>query len=298
MPGSEIMSGSTERKRLECSKKGDEIAIGFQRTAMKSNLALEHIRKLVAGDFPNLKVMCAFDVDKGAKTSFDYITSETTPCPDPKTGGSFIRLLCTADVARPSELLRPVYDFCDCLSNGPDIWYYQDGLAPIGRYEIAEARVERFNLSYKDHGYGPYPSETYYLDRMKMLRVIEKLTLPLGKGGNGEIRGLVERDAYYIYKDWGFIGSDLNWQLAQSGLVSKIICHMRKDSPRITISGRLETDSTVRKLLGDVDRDFVYLNLFRELQGDESIHLALTERPIYRYVSGYWTWVKDKPGAV
>ena len=285
------MSGSNERKLLERSKKGDEIAIGFHRTG-QNNPALEDIRKFVDGKAPNLKVKCAIEVDGGSNTLYNYVTRETTPCPDAHVGGSFMLLTCTAEGIKPSELLQPIYDFSDCLSKAPSIWYFQDGLVPKGEYEVVEAR-----LTYKPTAWICSHSldGTYYVDTAKMLRVIEKLTLPPLEGGNGEIRGMVERDAYFNYKKFG-MHRDLNWHSAQAGLVMKVISNMMRDNAFITISGRLERSGWISGPLDDVSKSIVYISLLKELKGDDRIHLAPAGLPVWLYLKAYMTWAKNRPG--
>ncbi len=278
-----------DRILLQCSKKNDEIAVGFKRDVRNSRPILDHIRKLVNGAAPNLTVKCAFEIDGRADTSYDYVTRKTTPCPDAMVGGSFMLLACTADGIKPSELLQPVYDFCGCLDKSPSIWYSPVGTASKGKYEISEARLEYLPLPGEFSSQAGLPG-TYYLDSTKMLRAIERLTRQPMDGGNGEIRGMVEVDAYRFHKKWEFQTPELNWRLAQSGLVSKIICNMRKDTPwKIKTSGQLRPNNPVTDLIDEVKMGIIYINLLRELKGDDSIHLVTAGLPVWVYINNYLT---------
>lgn len=278
-----------DRILLQRSKKKDEIAVGFKRDAQNSRPILEHIGRLAGGKAPNLKVKCAFEIDGRANTSYDYVTRKTTPCPNAGASGSFMLLACTADGIKPSELLQPVYDFCQRLDRPPHIWYSPEGTASKGEYEIAEARVGYLPLPIPMDPYSKLTG-TYYVSDAKILLAIEKLTRQPMDGGNGEIRDMVEKDAYLFHEKAGFETPELNWRLAQRGLVSKIICNMRKDTPwKIKISGHLRTNSPVSELIDEVKMGIIYINLLRELKGDDSIHLVSAAAPVWVYINNYLT---------
>jgi hypothetical protein len=310
-----------ERIPLERCKKGDEIVIGFRRNAKNSTPILENIEKLKDKRERNLNVKLAIEVSED-NTLYDYVTSKTSPCPDAKLGGSLILLECTTDKASPSELLRPVYDLCECLSD-PLIWYYQDGTAPRGEYEISEARLRvgydfasKYDLShcmdnftrmeyYLAHRMDDF-TRMYYADGIKMLLAIRKLTRPPMEGGWKEIRRMVEKDAYYL-STWMGRGSydrDSNWDTAQLRMATRIMRHMWDDSAAMpggdalfVISGGQVTDCSVALKLDkghpnlDVvgrlnkwDLNLVYKRLLRELKGDDSIHLVPAGLPVWLYI--------------
>jgi hypothetical protein len=299
-----ITATGKERIPLERCKKGDEIVIGFIRTAKNSTPILEHIRKLAEGKVPNLNVKLAIEVSED-KTLYDYATGKTSQCPDAQLGGSLILLECTADKASPSELLRPVYDLCECLLN-PLTWYYQEGTAPKGEYEISEARLRVDGPGASRYFDNPDLAGTYYADNIKMLLAIKKLTrLPM-EGGWKEIRRMVEEDAYYL-STWMGRGSydrDSNWDTAQLRMATRIMRHMWDDSAAMpggdalfVISGGPVTDCSVALKLDkghpnlDVvgrlnkwDLNLVYKRLLRELKGDDSIHLVPAGLPVWLYI--------------
>jgi hypothetical protein len=305
MIGSETMITATGRERipLERCKKGDEIVIGFIRTAKNSTPILEHIRKLAEGKVPNLNVKLAIEVDGKENTLYDYLADKTSPCQGAHVGGSLMLLKCTVDGVKPSELMAPVYDFCEFLPRTPYVWYYQEGTAPRGEYEIAEARVSVQippNISIHNSGI----NGTYHIDIEKIVRAVQRLTRQQADGGNGNIRDMIEKAAYFIHLKLNNRDSDVNWLLAQRRMASMLVCHMRNDSTWFRSAGWLETCCNVSgletccnisEMMGDEAKNTAYTALLRELNGCDSIHLVPAKLPVWLYRNGVMTLSRHRP---
>ncbi len=271
------------RKQLVRMRKGDQLAIGFQKLRYPGDPIVEQVRGL--GKAPGLKLDSAFEINNshGDGTRFDYRTGKTSRCPDARARGSLVLLTCTADAESPAQLLTPLYDFCEALDKPPHIWFHSRTAAPHWSFTISEARVRAVELA----AIVPRCSGLegrYYIDSQKLLQAIERLTVPPDKGGNLDIWGMIRVDAFHIYdkrpkpggpQDWETVLRQmrLDWALAQRKMVSRIISDMKMDEMYFIMSGGLEGDR-LREPLDDLARRKVYAAVLRDLKGDDSIHIT------------------------
>jgi hypothetical protein len=292
---------------IERGKKGDLITIGH-RIANREPIE-ESIERLKSQGV--LRPVMALEMDATSKTSYDYLTKETEPCPKAHAGGGLMELVVDKGGIRLADLLRQVYDICDRFPLAPCIWYYQEGTTPLkGEYSIAEARVvldsEKAYNMLGGHGL----AGTYYLSYDKLLQAICELTTPRSGCGSfsepsGELKGMLDVDAYYISQQMqrAAVRDDekVNWQIAQQKMAARLIWHMKSSHWATTwleISGPLEvppaySGTSTLGQLNNIDREIAFRRILRKLKGDDSIHLIKAGMPAWLYVSHMLTWGMD-----
>lgn len=269
------MITATGRQCLQYCRSGDRITLGFNRNHLPiidTNSRIdEFIKKIVKEGLPSLKISHAVEVFGKTRIRYDYVQKKTVSLPSAVGDGSVIHLWCTADKIRPVELLQGVFDLGDEL-NGSNhiIWYCGQGMAG----EIAEAR-----LKIKGSGRLAELDGTYYPDAIKTRETIQKLSRPVDSGGDGRIREIVSREAYFYYekKPQGCRSdSDSDWDKAQGVLFARIAMAMNlrrscgEDCMDLQLSRRMVPDGVHRNAAADSES---LLCILRELKGDDSIHL-------------------------
>ncbi len=269
-----------EQRRLERVCKGDMAAVGFRKRLVCDPIP-EQLRKL--GEAPGLKVTSAYEIDAGLHTRYDYLTREVSACPTAHLGGCLVSFEFTSDIAKPADVLGPIYDFCAAVTQkSPHTWFSSRD-AQGWEYEISEARVRASHLDQliaRNSGL----EGTYYLSPEKVLGAIERLTMKVSEGGSEYLREMVETAAYFIYQNRnGIPGSaGRDWEVAQKKMVSWFVREMGLDIRYFEVAGELKVPYAAG-IIDDDSRKILYAGVLRDLQRDDSIHIRRADIPLGLY---------------
>jgi hypothetical protein len=309
------MSGTAERRRLGCSRRGDAISIGWRLTGIGDREPItEFITSLGTGKV--LKAQTVFEIDKERKTRYDYLWANTKDCFDANLGGGFMRLECVEGGILPAQLLQPVYDLCARLPH-PQIWYdrynWPKSMFSRGEYSIEEPRAvlghKQSNAVFGSREF----AGTSYPSYPKVLGILEELTTPGAAEArepmntHDQIIRMIEYDAFFISTHPGRTNAAANWELAQQRMAARVIWYMGNNpftdiiqDRWLDISGPLEMPNGHRSIdelgkLDRVDRFHLLASVLSLLKADDRLHLVRAGIPVDAYLNGVMTWSKHRP---